>query len=569
MKIEAALTYGKIRHDQDKDAHLVISLTAPAKEGEIRAPICVVPVVDISGSMAGAKLDYAKRSAIKLIEHLRPGDYCGLIAFESRVHVIIPPQKITAEIKDKLKAEVGKLHTIGGTNFAGGMLKAVEMVNALDLPSGVIHRIIMLTDGQANEGPATAPKDIIKLFSANAGRVTASAFGYGNDATQDFLGDFAKECKGNYAYIRDPDGALTAFGKELGGLCSTYGTDIVLEINGLAGHSIESVVSDVDADEEEVGGEVVVRIPEILAEERRDIILAVKLKSQKQALPRPVNVFDVKLGYASIATDGKKETNSVEAKAKAHFVKQGEEDAKPIEALDKIVGLAEIIRAQIEAEEKAKKGDFTAAAAVMHNAANHVASRGYEILAAAANKTAGSVGSHAMYAADQGYLRSYRAAGTRGMGVSEIDEGAAVMLCAAGVNLSNSSQTSTSASFIADVNMVPLGTAIGAAGPVDLTGTIFPNVGGVVGPVPSMGLGGGIAGQGVSGGGLQGASWVGGHVPGDFSGASSLGAPVVQLGNPLVPQTDNSDDKLKSHAVKPGKAKSEHKVKKNKSSARW
>ena len=70
MKIEAALTYDTIRHDQDKDAHLVITLEAPTKDGEeARAPICVVPVVDVSSSMVGAKLDYAKRSAIKLIEH--------------------------------------------------------------------------------------------------------------------------------------------------------------------------------------------------------------------------------------------------------------------------------------------------------------------------------------------------------------------------------------------------------------------------------------------------------------------------------------------------------------------
>ena len=72
MKIDARLTFDKIRHDQDKTAHLVLTLTAPTKAGEeARQNLCVVPVIDVSGSMAGEKLEYAKRSALKLIDHLK------------------------------------------------------------------------------------------------------------------------------------------------------------------------------------------------------------------------------------------------------------------------------------------------------------------------------------------------------------------------------------------------------------------------------------------------------------------------------------------------------------------
>lgn len=523
MKIEAALTYEKIRHDQDHNAHLVISLTAPTKEGDERAPICVVPVIDVSGSMSGEKLEYAKRSAIKLIEHLRPGDYTGLIAFDSRIDVVVTPQKITSVVKEQMKAEIGKLCPRGGTNFAGGMLKAIELVNALDLPEGVIHRIIMLTDGQANEGPATKKDDLIKLFTANAGRVTASAFGYGNDVSQELLGDFASAGRGNYAFIRDPDGALTAFGKELGGLISTYANDLVVEINPLAGHEIVSVVSDVDAEEEKLGGEITIKIPEILAEERRDLILAVKLKAQKHGHARPVNVFDVKLSYDTIDPDGKKDKKTGEAKGRVHFVKTGEENPKPNPELDKVVALAEVVRAQIEAEEKAKKGDYTAAVGIMQNAAHAAKGRGHVHLAAAALHTSGSVGSHAAYQADQGYLRSFRNGGTRAYGVSEIDEGAAVALADAGVALSNSHQSSTSASFTAngpDVLNINTAGPLTLGGAVDLAG---PSLHGLTGQV----------------------SWV--------------------VDPAAVPQT-NTPDPEPLKCEKPSKA---GKIKKSKSSARW
>jgi Ca-activated chloride channel family protein len=553
MKLEAALTHDKIRHDQDQKAHLVITLTAPPKAGEARAPICVVPVIDVSGSMAGPKLEYAKRSAYKLIDHLTPDDYCGLIAFESRIHVIVTPQKITPEIKDKLKAEVGKLVTMGGTNFAGGMLKAIELVNGLDLPSGVLHRIIMLTDGAANEGPAQKPEDIIKLLTANAGRVTASAFGYGQDVSQDFLGNFAREGKGNYAYIRDPDSALTAFGKELGGLMATHATDLVLELNGLAGHEIDSVVSDVDAEEEDVGGEVTIKIPEILSEEVRHLVLAVKLKAQKHAYPRPVNAFDVQLAYSTLDSTGKTEKKTVEAKAKAHFVKPGEERPKPIESLDKIVVLAEVIRAQIEAEEKAKKGDYHGANAVMVAAAANAGAHGYQLLQQAATHTASSVSTATAYQTNQGYLQSFRNGGTRGVGVSEYDPTAHALLASLDVQLDTSLQTSTSASF-ADQSILVA---------PDLTGGIQQDLGASPFTLGQVSPAVWVADQSASGQ-PGGGVWVG-----DLAGISSIGAPVgfsapvvpVPPVPPPVPQTNATSAK--------GSSKSRPKVEKKKSSARW
>jgi Ca-activated chloride channel family protein len=550
MKIEAALTYEKIRHDQEKAAHLVITLLAPTKTGEdTRPPICVVPVIDISGSMSGGKLEYAKRSALKLIDHLRPGDYTGLIAFESQVEVIIPPQKVTAETKDKLKAEVGKLTPRGGTNFSGGMLKAIELVQALDLPDGVLNRVIMLTDGQPNEGVAKSPADIIRALTANAGRVTTSAFGFGNDVDQNFLGDFAKEGKGNYAFIKDPDGALAAFGKELGGLLSTYATDIQLEVEGLAGHEITSVVSDVDAEQEAIGGEVTIKVPELLTEERRDLTLAVKLKESKQAFPRAVNVFDIKLSYSTIASDGKKEQHTEEAKAKVHFVKPGEEDSKPVAALDKLVALAELVRAQIEAEEKVKRGDYKGAAVQMDFMAVDMERRGHHNLRAAACKTAGSVGSAHSYSANQGYLRSFREGGTRGMGLVASEDSAQVFLADAGVNFSNSVQSSTSSSFtgggaVVDVAapLIPTSPPGVAALPVDSAGSI--GWGGVVQPLTANPAGEVPIGAG--------ASWTGSSV-----GHNPI---LVSPASPLIPQASSAE---------PEAPKAPRKAIKKSKSTRW
>lgn len=449
MKIDAQLSFSKYNYAQDSDAHLVLSLTAPVKDGEAARPaLCVVPVIDVSGSMAGEKLDYAKRSAIKLIEHLKAGDYCGLIAFDSNVHTVVPVQKLTAESKEKLAAAVGKLRTGGSTNFSGGLLAALDALEKLDLPEGVLQRVVMFTDGQANCGIATKPPEIVKLLT-NTGRATVSAFGYGNDVDQQFLLDFSKEGKGNYAFIQDPDGALSAFGKELGGLLSTYATNLELFIDPLAGHDVLQVVSDVEAEQEPIGGNVTVKIPDILGEETRHLVLAVKLKAQKSAGPRAVNVFDVKLSYDVVDTFGKKERKSIEVKAKAQFVKDGEQDKAPDDRLDEIVALAQLVRAQIEAEEAAKKGDFQAAQQVMQKTSAGLRRRSRSNVAEVADGMALRLADAQVYNANQGYLRSMQKGATRGLGGSSYDSDAADQLGLLGVSLNNSVQANTSASFSA------------------------------------------------------------------------------------------------------------------------
>lgn len=448
MDIDARLTHERVRFDQSTDTHLVVTLKAPALDGQVKRPrICVVPVIDVSGSMQeNNKLDYAKKSVLKLIDHLKDDDYAGVVVFDECARVIGKPGKLTGDHRERLRKAVSELQVGGYTNFADGMLTALKLVNQMDLADGVVNRIIMFTDGQANRGPATSGPEIVKLLEANMGAATASAFGYGADASQDVLADFSRAGKGNYAFVKDPDAALTAFGKELGGLLSSYGTDIILEVEPQAGHKITSVVSDIEA-EEDVVGHVTIRIPEILAEEQRHVVLAVKLAQQKTGGPRAVNAFTIRAHYDVIDRDHHKDRKNVEGKGKAQFVKEGEEQSEPNKELDAIVSLAQVVRAQIEAEDKAKSGKYVDAQHIMAAVAANAASRGHDHTSRLAMNVGDRLGGEAVYAASGGYLRGVSTGGTRGMGVSSYDPAAQVDLMAAGVSLCNSTQTSTSASF--------------------------------------------------------------------------------------------------------------------------
>lgn len=457
MEILARFTHDHVDHTQDSSIHLVVSLKAPTLDWMQKRPkLCVLPVVDLSGSMEGEKLRYAKQSLLKLIDQLADGDFAGLIAFESRTHVLVKPQQVTSDLKNRLKNAINKLHIMGGTNFADGMLQSVKAVQQLDLPDTFLKRVIMFTDGQPTEGITNLPA-ILKMLDSNRGSVTVSAFGYGNigggtygGVDQDFLLSFAELGKGNYAYVKNPDDALGAFGKELGGLLSTYATDLEVEVEPVNGHQVTKVVSNIEHTEDKVTGEIEIPFPEILSEETRHMVFQTKLLKQAKVFPRETTAFNVKLTYSVLTESGTKETRTVEEKARVRFVKPADAQKAPNAEVDEIASLHQVIRAQLEAEAEAKKGNFAAAEAHMNNVAQEVKTRGgvrARHLVAAAQKVGNRLGSQHAYVENQGYLRSFAAAGTRAYGTSAVDAEAQADLVECNVSLSNSSQAQYADAF--------------------------------------------------------------------------------------------------------------------------
>lgn len=102
---------------------------------------------------------------------------------------------------------------------------------------------------------------------------------------------------------------------------SPYATNLVVTVRALAGHKIERVVSEVDDEERGGDGSIAVGFGSILAEERRALVLIVRVMAQKGAFPRKVNVFYVKVAFDAVLPDGARASRTAEAKVKAQFIK--------------------------------------------------------------------------------------------------------------------------------------------------------------------------------------------------------------------------------------------------------
>lgn len=476
LDTQARLTFNTVQFDKNTDAHLVVTLKAPKIDWQAKRPrVCIIPVIDVSPSMQGEKLEYAKQSVLKLIDHLQPGDFCGVVAFGGVVTVVSKPVEVTQAQKDELKVKVGRLGINGSTNFSGGMLQGLELLNKGDLPDGMLKRVIMFTDGMPNTGVAITRPDIVKLLEAQLGIATLSAFGYGADADQELLADVAKTGKGNYAFIRNPEDALSAFAKELGGLLSTFAQDIVINVAPHNGHLITATVSDVDAAED--GNKVKVTLPDILSEEERHIVFAVKLDAQPNAFPRESSVFDVTVSYDMLDGTAQKIHQTEELKAKVQFVKEDDAQKKPTFEVDRLVALAQLVQQQIKAEEHAKAGRYDLAYNPLATDEDHFIPRGFADLAAVAKNVASKMHNPAVYAASTGYRSSMKSAGTRSYGTSSLDAEASADLVGVGAQLNNDAQCQTMASFGAAVPAAGVH-GVGGGGGQGVTGSGWHNSGG-------------------------------------------------------------------------------------------
>jgi Ca-activated chloride channel family protein len=465
MKTTAKFNYDSVPFNQDNEIHLVVGLEAPLLSNqEERSPICLVACVDVSGSMGGDKIHYAKQSALKMVEHLGAKDRFGVVTFNNSAVTVIKPMLMTAENKENAKTEIGKLFASGGTNFSGGFIQALKEIEDADLPNAVLTRIVMFTDGHANSG--VQGKDALAdLCEKNRGNITVSAFGYGTAASgwggpdHDLLVAFSEAGAGNYAAIESPDDALSAFGKELGGLLSTYGQNIEIEIAGLNGHEITSVVSDVDAEEfgipenaPETRAErlkaraegdrqgVLIKIPDILSEEARHLVLAVRLAKQSKARVRPVNAFDVSVRYDCL-DGGKIDAKTDNVKAQVKLVKKSDAAKTPDQELDKIVALAQVVRAQIDAEEQVQEGNFQGAQHIFTVAAQDAAARGHEGVACMYEAQADWYVDQASYTANMANSRGLSKGLTRSYGTSHMTDTASHLIGSSGLSPKSISNT--------------------------------------------------------------------------------------------------------------------------------
>ena len=91
VSVDVALDHGIYRADTRQTGYVRVGVTAEETRGDgYRAPLNVAIVIDRSGSMAGEKIEQAKRAALAALDQMRPDDIVSVVAYDTEGHASDP-----------------------------------------------------------------------------------------------------------------------------------------------------------------------------------------------------------------------------------------------------------------------------------------------------------------------------------------------------------------------------------------------------------------------------------------------------------------------------------------------
>lgn len=206
-----------------------------------RAPVDLVTVLDVSGSMAGTKLALLKRAMGFVIQNLGPSDRLSVIAFSSTARRLFPLRRMTHTGKHEALQSVNSLSSNGGTNIAEGLRKGAKVLTDRKWKNPV-SSIILLSDGQdtyttSSPRGGNTRSDYQSLLPASMHRNSASglhipvhAFGFGADHDAVSMHLISETSGGTFSFIEAEGVIQDAFAQCIGGLLSVVVQELKVEV---------------------------------------------------------------------------------------------------------------------------------------------------------------------------------------------------------------------------------------------------------------------------------------------------------------------------------------------------
>ncbi|MBI3964410.1 MAG: substrate-binding domain-containing protein [Chloroflexi bacterium] len=144
--------------DPDEPKALLGRTPAPVAQAiqrnweDVKKPGVAVLVIDVSGSMAGAKLQQAKEGARRFLDSASPATHVGLVVFSSQVTVRVPIGPLP-QTRFAIAEAIDRLQAAGGTALYEAVHRGVNLADTYTgVPGEAIRGVVLLSDGEANAG---------------------------------------------------------------------------------------------------------------------------------------------------------------------------------------------------------------------------------------------------------------------------------------------------------------------------------------------------------------------------------------------------------------------------------
>lgn len=218
-----------LTHAVDGEDGFAMITIAPPPATRVSTPRDVTFVLDVSGSMRGAKLDQAKAAGRALLASLNASDRFRVIAFSTEVRDFRDGwSAATPGNVRSAQQYLRELAAEGSTNISGALEEALRA----SLVSDRLPLVLFLTDGAPTVGERQ-PDRIAALAERLRGRQRLFTFGVGTDVNASLLEQLALSGRGTAQFVRPDEDVERAVDVVAQRLTRPVATDLRVRVNGV------------------------------------------------------------------------------------------------------------------------------------------------------------------------------------------------------------------------------------------------------------------------------------------------------------------------------------------------
>jgi Ca-activated chloride channel family protein len=190
------LTY---KPDGEDGFFLLLASPAVESKGEKVLPKDVAFVQDVSGSMAGKKLEQARKALRFCVANLNDNDRFEIIRFATESDALFGRLvEATHANRDRAEQYIQDMRPIGGTAIHDALKRALA---ARPADSDQPYLIIFLTDGLPTVGTTDNDTIVSAVSQASNGKTRVFCFGIGHDVNTHLLDRITEATRASSAYV--------------------------------------------------------------------------------------------------------------------------------------------------------------------------------------------------------------------------------------------------------------------------------------------------------------------------------------------------------------------------------
>jgi Ca-activated chloride channel family protein len=216
---------------EGRDGTFMMVLAAPSEIESAQTPAkTMVLVMDVSGSMSGAKIEQARQAARQLIAALPEKDSFNILTFSTTVESLFDkPMPASGSNLEDARRFIDAIVARGGTALDEALTKAVTQQ-----VSDQLTQILFLTDGQPTVGETNPDRILANLQKANGASLRVFTFGVGFDVNTRLLDSVADSTRALSVYVAPEEDLEIAVSTLYDSVARPMLTNIELAVEGVA-----------------------------------------------------------------------------------------------------------------------------------------------------------------------------------------------------------------------------------------------------------------------------------------------------------------------------------------------